>query len=197
MDIFAGFPRAEVIGPLDANRKLRYFEYGRLYSITTSYLLPANYEIDPVQQELSFQIHHDCLGGSPSLAQVFSGGHIEWQIYSASAPDYCGGDYDKAKLHHRSFDVGPIIRGRWVDLQVTWRPAWDAAGILRVRMNGKLVVTYRGRTAYNLTNGHPGYLKEGIYKWCFKLPAPTCADEKPTPVKQRVVYYGPTLITVR
>ena len=81
-----GLPRAEVCCPGTPDI---LFRYGSTYTITTSYYLPFDYAIDYQQEELIFQVHHDCGTGSPPLALFHSGGRMYWRVRASSVPWYC------------------------------------------------------------------------------------------------------------
>jgi hypothetical protein len=60
-----------------------------------------------------------------------------------------------------SFQLGPIQRGKWVDVMIHYKRSTGSDGVAQVWMNGKQVVNYKGPTSY--TNYDRGTYKHGIY----------------------------------
>ena len=60
-----------------------------------------------------------------------------------------------------SFDLGPIQRGKWIDIMVHYKRSTGSDGVAQLWLNGKQVVNYKGPTSY--TNYDRGSYKHGIY----------------------------------
>ena len=173
----------------------QFLSFGRTYTIRTSYYLPPDYVIDYKQPELSLQLHQPDVDGRgrPPLSQFFENGKIIWALRWSSVPGYHGDPFDPPSPGgNLFFTVGNIadIIGKWVDLEITYKPAWDNTGVLIIKMNGQVVLDRQNApNNYNMKE-HAGYFKLfGWYKWFWKSQASDAQD--------RTVYYGPTTISVQ
>jgi hypothetical protein len=164
--------------------------FGKTYTIRTSYFLPANYQIDLKQPELSFQIHQNG-PGRPPIQQDFQRGKVHWEVKWSQVPGYTGNPYTPPLPGATvAYDVANLadIAGKWVDLEVVYKPSAFEDGIFIVKMNGTTVIDRKGPNNYNYNNGsNAGYIKMfGWYKWFWKT-----QDSDAT---ERTIYYGPTQI---
>ncbi len=164
--------------------------FGKTYTIRTSYFLPANYQIDMKQPELSFQIHQNG-PGRPPIQQDFQRGKVHWEVKWSQVAGYTGNPYTPPQPGATvAYDVANLadIVGKWVDLEVVYKPSAFADGIFVVKMNGATVIDRKGPNNYNYNNGsNAGYIKMfGWYKWFWKT-----QDSDAT---ERTIYYGPTQI---
>jgi hypothetical protein len=184
-----GVPRCEGV-PRNSNGQVFGLAFGKTYTVRTSYFLPANYQIDLKQPELSFQIHQNG-PGRPPIQQDFQNGKVHWEVKWSQVPGYTGDPYNPpAPGGTANYDVANLtdIIGKWVDLEVTYRPSAFDDGILIVKMNGTTVIDRKGPNNYNYGNAsNAGYIKLfGWYKWFWKTQASDATE--------RTIYYGPTQI---
>jgi Polysaccharide lyase len=181
-------PRCEGV-PRYSNGQVFSLAFGKTYTVRTSYFLPADYQIDLQQPELSFQIHQESGNGRPPIQQDFQGGKVHWEIKWSQVPGYQGDPYNPpAPGATVSYDVANLadIRGKWTDLEVTYKPSAYDDGVLIVKMNGSTVIDRRGPNNYNTTKS-AGYIKLfGWYKWFWKT--------QNSDATERTIYYGPTQI---
>jgi hypothetical protein len=164
--------------------------FGKTYTIRTSYFLPANYQIDLKQPELSFQIHQNG-PGRPPIQQDFQRGKVHWEVKWSQVPGYTGDPYTPPSPGATvAYDVANLadIIGKWVDLEVVYKPSAFEDGIFVVKMNGATVLDRKGPNNYNYGNAsNAGYIKMfGWYKWFWKT--------KDSDATERTIYYGPTQI---
>jgi hypothetical protein len=184
-----GVPRCEGI-PRGSTGSPIGLTFGKTYTIRTSYFLPANYQIDMKQPELSFQIHQNG-PGRPPIQQDFQRGKVHWEVKWSQVAGYTGNPYTPPLPGATvAYDVANLadIAGKWVDLEVVYKPSAFEDGIFVVKMNGATVIDRKGPNNYNYTNGsNAGYIKMfGWYKWFWKT-----QDSDAT---ERTIYYGPTQI---
>jgi Polysaccharide lyase len=184
-----GVPRCEGI-PRGSTGKPIGLTFGKTYTIRTSYFLPANYQIDMKQPELSFQIHQNG-PGRPPIQQDFQRGKVHWEVKWSQVAGYTGDPYTPPLPGATvAYDVANLadIAGKWVDLEVVYKPSAFEDGVFVVKMNGATVIDRKGPNNYNYTNGsNAGYIKMfGWYKWFWK--------SKDSDATERTIYYGPTQI---
>jgi hypothetical protein len=184
-----GVPRCEGI-PRGSTGSPIGLTFGKTYTIRTSYFLPANYQIDLKQPELSFQIHQNG-PGRPPIQQDFQRGKVHWEVKWSQVPGYTGNPYTPPLPGATvAYDVANLadIAGKWVDLEVVYKPSAFEDGVFVVKMNGATVIDRKGPNNYNYNNGsNAGYIKMfGWYKWFWKT-----QDSDAT---ERTIYYGPTQI---
>ena len=190
-----GVPRCEGI-PEGKSGSIK-LEFGRTYMVRTSYYLPPDYQIDLKQPELSFQIHQDFGDGRPPIQQDFQEGKVVWEVKWSQKRGYHGETYDPPKDAPGATDKYTVanisdIKGKWVDLEITYKPASDNSGVLIVKMNGQTVIDRQNQpNNYNVQGmASAGYIKMfGWYKWFWKSQASDASE--------RTVYYGPTQISVQ
>ena len=187
-----GVPRCEGVPSYQGSH---YISFGRTYVLRTSYYLPPNYQIDLKQPELSLQLHQPDVDGRgrPPIQQTFRDGKVIWEIKWSGVAGYHGDPYDPPQPGSTDYytvaNLNDII-GKWVDLEITYKPAFDNTGILIVKMNGQTVIDRQNQpNNYNMKEG-AGYWKLfGWYKWFWKSQASDATE--------RTIYYGPTQISVQ
>lgn len=211
------YPRSELALPFVSNSQPStgfFFEYGKNYYIKTSYFLPTDYVVDVLQDELSFQVHHPC-GGQPQLSRIFTKffgdavkGGSNWKVRTSPTPwgMTCSLPSD---INEKNFSVWDLAssRGRWIDIEVDYKPAYDNTGRLIVKEEGCTVISLiNAPNSYDTvfpaggaqSGPAAGRLQLGIYKWDWNTAASTLDTAGPggTPVP-RILYYGPTMIAVK
>jgi Polysaccharide lyase len=184
-----GVPRCEGV-PRAAKGGSIALVFGKTYTIRTSYFLPANYQIDLKQPELSFQIHQEG-PGRPPIVQQFTRGKVHWEVKWSQVPGYTGNPFTPPTPGATvTYDVANLVDiiGKWVDLEVIYKPSIYDDGVFVVKMNGNTVIDRKGPNNYNYANpSDAGYIKLfGWYKWFWKT-----QDSDAT---ERTIYYGPTQI---
>lgn len=167
-----------------------HFRPGKTYRILTSYFLPANdtdYAIDSAQDELHLDVHHPCeLGGEQTLQRLITTtgsderGSALWQVRSAPklfTREQClDPGFKPPGLLERRFYVMDVkgSRGRWIDIDIEYRPAVDSDGRLIIKEDGCTVVSLIGipnSFAMTYPDGPQagiathGSLQIGLYKW--------------------------------
>jgi hypothetical protein len=132
---------------------------------TFSLLLPEDWEIDPVSQDVVVQWHQTPdreLGEgwrSPPLALCILGDRFHFEaLWDARQVTPQSGPQGKVVL-----DAGPIERGRWVDWAVHVHWSYGEDGLLEVWRDGTRAVTRRGPLGFN--DRRETFFKTGIYKW--------------------------------
>ena len=136
----------------------------RLQWYAFSEYIPAWMPDDKIA-EVHWQIHHAGSAGSPLVTiWIQNGRYILVQSYSPTA---------LAKQTQRIQDLGPVIKGQWVDWVIYYKYRLDPSGQLSVWQNGTQVANVPGvnfnavrstvDTSLLVPEAHP-YEKFGIYK---------------------------------
>lgn len=128
-----------------------------------SEFLPTDYAYDEVN-ELHFQIHDKFGQGPPSIGLWVS--KDKWHLIQTYNPD----DLLNKKSTIKSHDLGPVLKGQWVDwvLHVNFSAGDD--GVLQLWRNDTLLLDLKGCNVSKI-NGRQlenPYMKFGIYKWQWK-----------------------------
>ncbi len=152
--------------------------------------LPADYAYD-TYNELHFQLHHQGKGGPPLIGLWVTKDH--WKLVHT----FDTLDVTRPKPTIRQYDLGEVVKGKWVDWVLYAKFTLDGNGTIRLWRNGVLLVDLPGSN-FNCEDGlaqkNP-YLKFGIYKW------PWHDYPGPFNPSKRVVYFdevktGPEGLTV-
>ena len=139
------------------------------------------------------QWHHNGTGGGvPPLALFIEGS--KWRIINR----WSSGEVGRGKGRpqgSKSYRVGEIVRGRWVDwvFHVKWFN--NNKGLLQVWKNGRQVVNRKGPNNYLEKTGKAPYLKLGIYKWVWKSPK-NAGKRYDASIFERTYYYDDVRIAV-
>ncbi|GAO44318.1 hypothetical protein FPE01S_03_03560 [Flavihumibacter petaseus NBRC 106054] len=152
-----GNKRAELVynsasSESQANPNLRWWKW-------SNYFPSATCKVDAAEEIFS-QWHDkspDC-SASPPLAFEMKNGKYRIVIRS-STEDYCNG----GKVTTQYFDLGNIGYDQWNDWVVYYNPQYTSSGQVKIWLNGKVVLDYKGPCFYN--GSWPAYWKLGIYKW--------------------------------
>ncbi|QMU29714.1 polysaccharide lyase [Adhaeribacter radiodurans] len=94
----------------------------------------------------------------PPIALVVSKGRLNVVMYWATRSNNTNSTISGKKV----FDLGPVIKDKWVDFVFHINFSHQSDGVLDVWLNGTKSLTFRGPNSYN-DNDHP-YFKTGIYK---------------------------------
>lgn len=219
------YPRTELSSYMISNAdgiNAFHFKPGKTYRILTSYYLPANdtdYKIDTTQEELTLDVHHECDGGGQALQRLSttylndSRGASLWQVRSSPTNwgPSCTVPGNITEKHALVMDLEGS-RGRWIDLDIEYKPAHDNTGRLIIKEDGCTVVSMinQPNSFWTQFPDPPqqsietrGRLQIGFYKWDWNkgLPLPPGVIQSDfTPnipistVTQRKFYYGPLLM---
>lgn len=87
----------------------------------------------------------------------------------------------------KTFPLGNITPGHWVDWVVHAKWAYDSTGFLQIWMNGNKLVDYEGPTEYNVKNGP--YFKTGFYHPAWKSKNASQAGNTTVPVGTAITMY--------
>ena len=118
----------------------------------------------------------------PVCIYVENGHYIIWIKTSAKAVNATlSGGQSFSVL--KSFDVGPVQKGVWVDWAFHIKWSWKSDGLVEVWKNKVKVVTYANAPSMCNDKQYP-YFKLGIYKWPWMNP--TTASK--STVSKRVLY---------
>ena len=138
-------------------------EYGphenELYNYSFSIYLPHDFPIVNTRLVLAQWKQHDegdkAIINNPILALRYVGGKLYITLQS-----------DEKKL--RIFSTKEEIRGKWIDFSFKVNFSSSNQGIVKIKMNGKNIVNYIGRTAYPEEYGYSKpnsfYFKIGLYR---------------------------------
>ncbi|MDQ3289851.1 MAG: polysaccharide lyase, partial [Bacteroidota bacterium] len=94
----------------------------------------------------------------PPIALVVSKGRLNVVMYWATRSTNTNSTISGKKV----FDLGPVIKDRWIDFVFHINFSHQSNGVLDVWFNGTKAVSFRGPNSYN-DNQYP-YFKTGIYK---------------------------------
>ncbi|MDQ3290356.1 MAG: polysaccharide lyase [Bacteroidota bacterium] len=94
----------------------------------------------------------------PPIALVVSKGRLQVVMYWATRSTNTNSTISGKKV----FDLGPVIKDRWIDFVFHINFSHQSNGVLDVWFNGTKAVSFRGPNSYN-DNQYP-YFKTGIYK---------------------------------
>lgn len=134
------------------NSNVRWYKW-------SNYFPSATCKIDPAEE--IFSQWHDkspSCSTSPPLAFEMKNGRYR-VVIRYSLTNYCS----SPNFVVQYFDLGPIGYDQWNDWVVYYNPQYNSSGVVKVWLNGKLVVNYSGPCFYN-GSWFP-YWKLGIYKW--------------------------------
>lgn len=147
--------RSEILLPSETSRN-------RWYGM--SLFLPSSTwqtDMDPDAWEIITQWHGvDDPGESartPPLSLNISKGRLWFTVFYSSREINT-----KSTSTKKVFDLGPVIKDKWVDMVYHINFSHGSDGVLQIWRNGSKVVDYRGPNCYN-DNNLP-YLKAGLYK---------------------------------
>lgn len=73
------------------------------------------------------------------------------------------------------YDLGPVIAGKTINWTLNTNYSWRDSGFVKLYMDGKLVIDYKGPCAYNGALPDP-YFKFGIYKWPWETGKPASSQ---------------------
>ncbi len=153
-EIGTNLERAELREP----KKLMAVEY-RNYSYSFSIFLPDDFPIVPTRLVIA-QWKQNCQSGNcdpnnPVIALRYESG--EFRISLQSGPD-------KMILYSSKDD----IRNKWMDFKFNIRFSRIQDGQIKAWLNNKVIIDYKGATAYSQIFGYPDpgnfYFKIGLYR---------------------------------
>lgn len=116
---------------------------------------------------IHFQIHHAGSIGSPPVAIWNEGGR--WTLQQYYDPTNSG------KQISKSTDLGPVVKGQWIDWVIYYKWRLDPTGQISVWKNGVQVANVPGVNFNMVAGGVPEanpYLKFGIYGWPWRTGGP-------------------------
>lgn len=150
--------------------------------------LPANWKQD-VHSDTLLQIHGLPDSGEkwrmPLMALAPEKGYwkliIRWDARSKTP----GTKPQGAK----TFKLGSIQPGKWVDWVIHHKPSYSTGGLVEVWKNGKKVLSYKGPNAYNDKGGM--VTKIGVYKPAWR---PSARSWSRSVVSSREVYFDEFVI---
>ncbi len=125
----------------------------------SNYFPSATCQVDPAEE--IFSQWHDkssSCSSSPPLAFEMKNGRYRIVIRYATS-NYCNG----GNITTQYFDLGPIGYDQWNDWVVNYNPQYNSTGYVKIWLNGKVVLDYKGACHYN--GSLFPYWKLGIYKW--------------------------------
>lgn len=138
--------------------------------------LPDGYPFDKIN-EVHFQLH-DYKGGGPPLIGFWVS-EDRWRLIQT----FDTVDISNQKHTVKSHDLGPVIKGKWVDWILHVNFSVKDNGMIQMWRNDSLVLDVKGANL-NVENGKPvesPYMKFGIYKWRWKdNPGPFYPDRRVT-----------------
>ena len=136
------------------------FKIGEEYWLGESIFLPADWGVSDTN-EIVTQFHAwNSRGLGPPFSLKVSGN--DWKIQNKWDPTY-ESRKPSPTLQAKTWNLGPVARGKWTDWVFHIKLSYQADGVLEVWKNGELVVQRKGPNTYNAEYGP--YLKFGIYKW--------------------------------
>jgi hypothetical protein len=129
-------------------------QIGREYWYSFRMMLPSDWATQNGESQTLFQAHQKS-GCTPPLALRVEGD--QWRLKSRSTADKACNTNDS-----RTYSLGRIETGRWVDWAIRVKWSYEADGVLQVWKNGTRVVSQRGPNLYNVDQGPSPRI--GIYK---------------------------------
>ena len=134
------------------NKNLRWWKW-------SNYLPKATFAQDPAE-EVFAQWHdkHPDKSTSPPLAFEVKNGRYRIVIRHSTQNYLTSPNYVT-----QYFDLGPVLYDQWADWVVNYNPQYTSDGFVKIWLNGKQVLDYKGPCFYN-GSWFP-YFKIGIYKW--------------------------------
>ena len=155
------YTRTEITGKRSDNgQHMTFFYPGRENWIGFSVYLPADWETDPISEELLFQLHGNQGDRSPSLALVVDGTEWYWHIQWGAKPNDPGIDGKKTIWR------GDYEKGEWIDfvIHARWSYSDNGYGFMEIWKNGESLVQHSGPNCYNDDMKIRGP-QTGVYKW--------------------------------
>jgi|GEM_PF-5183150 len=122
--------------------------------------LPGDYAYD-TYNELHFQLHHTSKYGPPLIGLWVT--KDRWKLVHT----FDTADIKKEKHTIKQYDLGPVIKGKWIDWVLYTNLKLDSTGNMKLWRNGQLLLDLNGAN-FNREDGKAQkkpYLKFGIYKW--------------------------------
>jgi hypothetical protein len=111
---------------------------------------------------------------SPHLSIMVQGSTFQvWRIDNLSDPNPIT-THSPQSYTKRTWRVGPVIKGQWVDWVVYAKWSYNSDGVLKIWKNSNIVVDHRGPNTYNDKN--PQFFKFGIYNWWWSKHTPSPSD---------------------
>lgn len=156
-----GYPRSELmqVKPAQLDGGARYFvSFGFMFSNDSeTYIDNNNSEMLAV-----LQMHHP-EDGPPPFAFNLTGKTLNARC--------AGGTWQNrtAVKSYPLFPAGTVPVGRRIALDMEYVPTNNASGVLKIWIDGSLVVDHRGPCAYT-NSGNAGYLKQGLYDYWNTVP---------------------------
>jgi len=142
------------------------------YEYSFSVFLPKDFPVVRTRLVISQWKHHDELNSAivdnPLIALRYSSGKFRITLQTTE---------EKNTL----FETKEDIRGKWIDFKFHIKFSRLPSGLLRVWMNKKKIIEYKGVTAYNKKQGYPlpgrFHFRMGLYRDLMDIPMTAYFDE--------------------